>query len=137
MPRSVSHGGAKRTASRIAALRQRDGDACQICHGKRGPIDWSLPAGKGAGPSVDHIVPIAAGGLDVLANMQLAHAVPCNNQKGSVWKGVNYGKLQPGSRNGSPYGIGKHYRRKDMRTFELDPTTDGTDWDTPVLPCWP
>lgn len=81
------------TPSRIAALRQRDGDNCALC-GK--PIDFTLPRdgtrrvpGRSMGASVDHIVPRAAGGSENLSNCQLAHGV-CNQRKGGKHNGVDY-----------------------------------------------
>ena len=49
----------------------RDGMHCGICHG----VVLELP-------EVDHIVPIALGGLSVEENMQVAHS-DCNRRKGA------------------------------------------------------
>jgi 5-methylcytosine-specific restriction endonuclease McrA len=126
----MSNGSKKQTAHRIRALRKRDGDNCMHC-GRR--LDFTLPPGKGHGPSVDHIKPRAAGGTSDLANLQLLHAKPCQNVKGSNWEGTDYQKLN--STTGSPYGIGKHYRHRWQSRYAWDIQADGSDWDTPVLPC--
>ncbi len=74
----------------IPRLRARDGDDCALC-GK--PIDFAREPGTWLGPSVDHKVPRAAGGHSNLANLQLAHAYPCNQRKGARHEGTDYGKL--------------------------------------------
>lgn len=81
---------------------------------------------------MDHKIPIAAGGTDTPGNWQLAHTKPCNAQKGSSWQGVNYQKLR---NKPSPYGIGKHYRRKRQQRYDWVIDADGSNWETPVLRC--
>jgi hypothetical protein len=130
--RPGEHGSARQTAKWIAALRQRDGDNCRLCGRK---IDFGLPPGKGHGPSVDHIRPRAAGGRKELPNLQLLHAKPCQHIKGSKWNGVDYQVLN--CNNPPPYGIGKKYRHPWQSRYDFQPWTDGSDWDTPVLPCSP
>lgn len=61
------------------ALRERDGDLCQLCLAL---IDFDLPVRSPMARSVDHIVPARAGGSDDLNNLWLAHTV-CNQRKGS------------------------------------------------------
>lgn len=58
----------------IGYLRERDGDACQIC--RRKTIRWNVRSGPGGddrGPSIDHVVPRSQGGEDDLANLRLSH----------------------------------------------------------------
>lgn len=59
-----------------AAIRRRR-EPCGICHGE---IDYSLHWRDPASFVVDHIVPLARGGSDELANCQAAHR-HCNRQK--------------------------------------------------------
>lgn len=63
----------------IADVVKRDGNKCHLC-GKR--VDMSLPGIDRMGPTVDHLLPIAAGGLDELANVRLAHR-SCNCSRGA------------------------------------------------------
>lgn len=56
----------------------RDGRRCHLC---RKMVDVSLPGTDRMGPTVDHLVPIADGGLDELANVRLAHR-QCNCARG-------------------------------------------------------
>jgi 5-methylcytosine-specific restriction endonuclease McrA len=42
----------------------------------------SLPRTFGLGGTVDHVIPISKGGLDVMENVKLAHWT-CNRQKGN------------------------------------------------------
>lgn len=60
-----------------AAIRRAQ-PACGIC-GQ--PIDYTLPYLDPLSFVVDHIVPIDAGGADVLANKQASHRT-CNRTKG-------------------------------------------------------
>lgn len=59
-------------------IAERDEFACGICSL---PVDMTLKTPDPGAPSVDHKVPIAAGGGDTLANVQLAHLL-CNWRKG-------------------------------------------------------
>lgn len=63
----------------IADVVKRDGNKCHLC-GKR--VNMSLPGTDRMGPTVDHLLPIAAGGLDELANVRLAHR-SCNCSRGT------------------------------------------------------
>lgn len=72
------------TIPRNTATRDRDRAAirrtkppCGICEGD---IDYSLPYLDPMSYVVDHIVPLAKGGLDELANKQAAHRA-CNQTK--------------------------------------------------------
>jgi 5-methylcytosine-specific restriction endonuclease McrA len=68
----------------LQALARRDGDVCYLC-GE--PVDWSDIEDRGyckvAGeyyPSIDHVVPLAAGGKHSWDNVRLAHR-RCNSLK--------------------------------------------------------
>jgi 5-methylcytosine-specific restriction endonuclease McrA len=62
-------------------LRSRSDDCCELCGA---PIDFEAPPRTRRAPSVDHIVPLHAGGaeLPVLDELRLAH-VSCNSQRGA------------------------------------------------------
>lgn len=76
----------ERTGERvdIDRLWKRDRGLCHLCGGKvprpGEPVDMRLRA------TVDHIRPIARGGLHEWANVALAHRW-CNSAKGSTWAG--------------------------------------------------
>lgn len=75
---------AKRRGARVgkpytlADVVARDGKKCHLC---RKVVDVSLPGTDRMGPTIDHLVPIADGGLDELANVRLAHRA-CNCARG-------------------------------------------------------
>ena len=80
---------AKRRGARTAEgftveeIAERDGWRCHLC-GQR--VRKGIPATSPAGPTIDHLVPIAAGGQDVRENVALAHR-RCNvrrQDRGSV-----------------------------------------------------
>lgn len=81
-------------------LRDRDGDDCALC-GE--PICWTVPPGSLRSVSVDHRKPRAAGGTDMLANLQLAH-VQCNQVKGAEWEGTSRHNLRR-------YRVSRKWRR--------------------------
>ena len=56
------------------ALLNRQGGRCALCH---------MMMADGEELTVDHIVPVAAGGKSNIANLQIAH-VECNALKGSM-----------------------------------------------------
>ncbi|PZG53148.1 hypothetical protein C1I98_06210 [Spongiactinospora gelatinilytica] len=62
----------------LVEIAERDGFCCQIC---RDPVDMKLVWPKLWAPTIDHVVPVVAGGDDTPANVQLAHFV-CNSRKG-------------------------------------------------------
>ena len=55
-----------------------------VCHLCQAPVDDLLSGQDPWGPTIDHIVPIARGGLHSLENCQLAHRV-CNSRKGTKY----------------------------------------------------
>lgn len=57
---------------------ERDGWTCQICHR---PLARARVAPHPMSPSIDHIVPLAAGGRHEPLNVQAAHLL-CNSKKG-------------------------------------------------------
>lgn len=67
------------TVDRIAVF-ERDGWCCQLC-GE--PIDAALRHPDPMSASVDHRVPLVAGGPHTMANCQAAHLV-CNGRKGAA-----------------------------------------------------
>lgn len=68
----------EQNATRMAALRQRDGDTCRRC---RRTMRFDLPAGHDLGPKVEAIVAIAPGEEPMLDNLCLCHA-RCNADAG-------------------------------------------------------
>ena len=82
-----SHGREKRRAVKRNAfvanvnrrdIYERDNWTCQLCHKKVDPTK-KVPHPKA--PTIDHIVPLAAGGSHEPANAQCAHFL-CNATKG-------------------------------------------------------
>jgi hypothetical protein len=100
-------------------VRARDGDGCWIC-GEL--IDFTLPPGFGRGPSLEHVVPAAAGtiGRRDPANLRLAHTRPCNHSKGGWSGGVDYGKLSDPAQSAEGRAAVEAYRaqRAERRWFE-------------------
>lgn len=92
-------------------LRARDGDDCWLC-GK--PVDFTRPVGTLWGPSIDHVIPKAAGGSNDLPNLRLAHAYPCNHAKGAKWEGTDYSSHPP-----KP--VAPRSRRSQRRQVQRDP----------------
>lgn len=62
-----------------ATVCDRDGWSCQLCGD---PVDRSLRHPDPMSGSIDHVVPLAAGGPHTYANVQLAH-LRCNISKGA------------------------------------------------------
>lgn len=56
---------------------KRTGAACHIC-GE--PIDYTLDSSQPRSFVVDHVIPLAKGGLDILDNKKAAHR-SCNSTK--------------------------------------------------------
>jgi hypothetical protein len=95
-------------ASLRALVRDRDGEDCSIC-GQ--PIDFSLGAGTFMGPSLEHVVPVAAGGSKTdPANLRLAHARPCNSAKGAVYEDVDFAALRDPLNQAQPATM-RHFRQ--------------------------
>lgn len=59
---------------------KRDGWVCQLCHRK---VDKALKWPHPMSPSIDHIIPAAAGGTHEPRNVQLAHLI-CNSKRREV-----------------------------------------------------
>jgi hypothetical protein len=71
---------ALRGRSYIAAdIYQRDGWRCHLCR-RVVPQDKQVP--HPSAPTIDHLVPISAGGLDDPMNVALAHFI-CNSKRGA------------------------------------------------------
>lgn len=66
--------------NRHRAVIARGEPPCHICGL---PIDYTLPASDPMAYVVDHVIPLARGGLDALQNMNAAHRRRlCNARKG-------------------------------------------------------
>lgn len=63
----------------LAEVAQRDGGICHLC---RRRVDLSLSGRHPAGPTIDHLVPVSAGGTDDPKNVALAHR-SCNVRRGA------------------------------------------------------
>lgn len=83
--RELSH---RRRARELAAfvedvnrheVFERDGYVCQLCDL---PIDMNLEFPHRLFPTIDHIIPLAAGGMHEPGNVQAAHFA-CNSAKGA------------------------------------------------------
>jgi len=69
----------KRERYTLAEIAKRDRYYCQLCHPKRRvAMTKAVPHPKA--PTIDHVVPLGAGGADTKANVQLAHFL-CNSRK--------------------------------------------------------
>lgn len=66
--------GARSTSYRISEIALRDGFRCHLC---RGRVDMRLSGAHPKGPTIDHLIPVSAGGDDEPANVALAHR-ECN-----------------------------------------------------------
>lgn len=64
---------------KIADVIARDGNRCHLCNRT---VDMTLPGTHKQGPTIDHLIPLSAGGDDVLSNVALAHR-SCNCARGS------------------------------------------------------
>lgn len=63
----------------IVAVAAKTSGRCHIC---RKRVDLRLSGMDPLGPTIDHLLPISAGGLDEFANVMLAHRV-CNTRRGT------------------------------------------------------
>lgn len=90
---------------------------------------------------MDHIKPRAAGGSNLLDNLQLVHCNRCGNDKGAWWDGVNYGPLRdPTYKVKNPQNTPRYRRKSHGQQLRglgpvVQPPDDDTDWDDPVQPC--
>jgi 5-methylcytosine-specific restriction endonuclease McrA len=64
-----------------AAVRQGE-PACHVCMGAHGPINYDAHHLDPLSFTIDHIVPLFAGGEDVIENVAAAHR-QCNRAKGA------------------------------------------------------
>jgi hypothetical protein len=63
----------------VDQIAERDNFICHLCGQV---VDMSLKRTFGFGATVDHVLPISKGGLDVMENVKLAHW-SCNRKKGN------------------------------------------------------
>lgn len=63
----------------IKDVRMARGDDCYLCGGR---INYKLRFPHPMSPSLDHVIPISAGGAHSLENAAMAH-MECNNRKGA------------------------------------------------------
>lgn len=63
----------------LTEIAERDRFTCGICST---PVNMLLRRPDRWSPTIDHVVPISAGGDDTRANVQLAH-FGCNSRKGA------------------------------------------------------
>lgn len=63
----------------MAELISRSGSRCHLC---TKPVDASLSGMHPLGPTIDHILPLSAGGADCSTNVALAHR-QCNLRRGA------------------------------------------------------
>lgn len=81
--RALKRGAAHEPYS-LAEIAERDGYQCGIC-GEQ--VSMTLRCPELMAPTIDHVFPIAAGGDDTPANVQLAHFT-CNSRKGARVPGL-------------------------------------------------
>jgi HNH endonuclease len=77
--RKARQRGARTEPYTLAYIAKRDRYRCGLCR-KRVAMTKPVPHPKA--PTIDHIIPLDAGGDDVKANVQLAHFI-CNSMKGN------------------------------------------------------
>jgi hypothetical protein len=63
----------------VDQIAERDNYVCHLCDDF---VDMALPRTLGLGATVDHLLPISKGGLDIMENVKLAHW-SCNRRKGN------------------------------------------------------
>jgi len=111
----MSRTGSRSAAELRAAVRERDGDDCFVC---RKPIDFARAPGTFWGQSLEHVVPIAAGGSrSALGNLRLSHAYPCNSEKGARHEGTDYSG-QPVRRRPNPNAMPARQSCSGLAAFE-------------------
>jgi len=62
-----------------------------VCSQCGGPIDPALKHPRNKRASVDHVVPVSRGGMNVLENLALTH-LGCNSQKGNEDRGRHWSR---------------------------------------------
>lgn len=77
--RQQKRSGAERMRRKLATVAERDGWVCQLCFGV---VDPGVTSGRWMA-TLDHVIPLSAGGTGALANLQLAHK-RCNGQRSSL-----------------------------------------------------
>ena len=77
--KSVRRRGATATRTfTIAEVGDRDAWTCHLCGA---PVERGLSGMHPEGPTIDHLIPLSLGGLDLLHNVALAHRT-CNTRRG-------------------------------------------------------
>jgi 5-methylcytosine-specific restriction endonuclease McrA len=71
--------GAGRGDYTMAEIAERDDATCHLCNRN---VDMTLSGMVPMGPTIDHLVPVARGGIDDRANVKLAHR-RCNQSRGT------------------------------------------------------
>lgn len=79
----------------LSKLYERDKGICWLCGGQ---CDYSADTNDNSYPSIDHIIPIAKGGLDKWNNIKLAHR-GCNSVKGAKFVEGDAVAISPRSEN--------------------------------------
>lgn len=64
---------------RARGIWERDGWRCHLCHR---PVKRDAKVPHPLAPTIDHLVPISAGGLDTALNVATAHFI-CNTRRGT------------------------------------------------------
>ena len=83
MKRRKAHAGNKIS---VEVLLVRDGNLCYLCDEV---IDFTLPRNTAYGAVIEHVIPIAKGGMDTWSNVKLAHWI-CNGRKSDkMIEGIN------------------------------------------------
>lgn len=70
---------------RFHEIAKRDLGVCHICQKE---VDLSLPRTSKMGGTLDHVIPISKGGLDLVENLRLAHWI-CNIRKSDSLEFLN------------------------------------------------
>lgn len=76
---AIQGNGGSPGAYTLADIIHRDGSSCHLC---RHTVDSSLSGLHPMGPTIDHLIPVSAGGLDDPINVALAHR-SCNVRRGA------------------------------------------------------
>jgi 5-methylcytosine-specific restriction endonuclease McrA len=77
--RKARQRGVTSEAYTLAYIAERDGFRCKLCNK---PVAMKQVVPHPKAPTIDHILPLALGGEDTKANVQLAHFI-CNSTKGA------------------------------------------------------